>query len=188
MPFQQHPLASTALNLVVLSTLPPSALESALQSKMKALSPDSPVRFSTMTTELSENIATPRFQTLLIGVFAGLALALAMVGIYGVMSYVVSQSTNEIGVRMALGASRGNVLRLILAQALGLSLAGLLVGLAGALALTRLMKSMLFMVKPTDPLTLITVSGVLLLVAVAASYIPARRATQVDPLVAMRYE
>jgi predicted permease len=188
MPFQQHPLASTALNLVVLSTLPPSALESALQNKMKALSPDSPVRFSTITTELSENIATPRFQTLLIGIFAGLALALAMVGIYGVMSYVVSQSTNEIGVRMALGASQGNVLRLILAQALGLSLGGLLVGLAGALALTRLMKSMLFMVKPTDPLTLVTVSAVLLLVAVAASYLPARRATKVDPLVAMRYE
>lgn len=188
MPYEQHPLASTGMNLLVRSSAPPSTLENVLQARMQALSSDTPVRFTTLESELSENIATPRFQTLLIGVFAGLALCLAMVGVYGVMSYTVSQSTNEIGVRMALGASRGNVLRLVLAQAIKLSGIGLIVGLLGAVALTRLMTSMLFMVKPTDPPTLLAVAGLLMLVALAASYIPARRATKVDPMIAMRYE
>ena len=188
LPYQQHPLVSTAMNVMVRSTLPAGALEKTLEARMRALSPDTPVRFTTLETELSENIAVPRFRTLLIGVFAGLALLLAMVGVYAVMSYMVSQSTREIGVRMALGATRTNVLRLVLGQALSLSAAGLVLGLVGALVLSRLMKTVLFMVKPTDPVTLIGVSAVLLLVAVLASYVPARRATRVDPLIAMRYE
>jgi putative ABC transport system permease protein len=188
MPYQQHPLASTALNVVVRTASAPGTLEAALQRKMRALSPDSPVRFTTVQAELSQNIAAPKFRTLLLAVFAGLALALAMVGVYGVMSYTVSQSTNEIGVRMALGASRGNVLRLVLSQALTLSIAGLIAGLIGALVLGKLMNSVLFMVKPSDPITLGAVSLLLLAVALAASYIPARRATKVDPLIAMRYE
>lgn len=188
LPYQQHPLVSTAMNVMVRSTLPAGALEKTLQAKMRAISPGTPVRFTTLETELSENIAVPRFRTLLIGVFAGVALLLAMVGVYAVMSYMVSQSTQEIGVRMALGATRTNVLRLVLGHALALSAAGLALGLVGALVLTRLMKTVLFMVKPTDPVTLLGVSAVLLLVAVLASYVPARRATRVDPLIAMRYE
>ena len=188
MPYEQHPIGSTTLNVIVRSSMAPDALQRTLQQKMRALSPETPVRFTTMEAELAENIAAPRFRTLLLAIFAGLALALAMVGVYGVMSYMVSQSTNEIGVRMALGASRGNVLRLVLSQSLALSAVGLIVGLAGALVLGRLMNSVLFMVKPTDPTTLGVVSVLLLLVALAASYIPARRATRVDPLIAMRYE
>ena len=188
MPYEQHPLAATAMNVIVRSSVAPGALENILQRKMHALSPDTPVRFTTMEAELSENIAAPRFRTLLIALFAGLALALAMVGVYGVMSYVVSQSIGEIGVRMALGATQRNVLRLVLGQALTLSATGLILGLLGALALARLMNSMLFMVKATDPATLLGVAGLLMLVALAASYIPARRATKVDPIIAMRYE
>jgi putative ABC transport system permease protein len=120
--------------------------------------------------------------------FAGLALLLASVGIYGVMSYSVSQYTHEIGIRMALGARAADVLQLIVRQGMGLVLVGLAVGAAGALALTRVMRSLLFDVKPWDPLTLASVSVLLAAVAFAASYIPARRATRVDPMIALRYE
>jgi putative ABC transport system permease protein len=188
MPYEQHPLVSTGMNLLVRTAAPPGTLEDVLQGTMRTLAPDAPVRFSTMELELSENVAAPRFRTFLVGIFAGLAFCLAMVGVYGVVSYTVSQSTNEIGVRMALGASRGNVLRLVLAQALTLSGTGLIVGLLAALGLTRSMSSMLFMVKPTDPATLFAVALLLMVVAVAAGYIPARRATKVDPMIAMRYE
>jgi putative ABC transport system permease protein len=125
---------------------------------------------------------------LLLAAFAGLALLLASIGIYGVMSYSVSQYTHEIGIRMALGARAADVLQLIVRQGMGLVLMGLAIGVAGALALTRVMRSLLFEVKPWDPLTLASVSALLAAVAFAASYIPARRATRVDPMVALRYE
>ncbi len=136
----------------------------------------------------SENIAVPRFRTLLLGIFAALAVCLALAGVYGVMSYVVGQRVNEIGLRMALGASQGDVLRLVLRQTVLMTGLGITAGLAGAAAVTQLLTSLLFGVKATDPGTYAAVVALLVLAALAASYIPARRAMRVDPMVALRYE
>jgi putative ABC transport system permease protein len=141
-----------------------------------------------MTALLSESVAQPRFNALMIGLFAALAFILAAIGIYGVINYDVTQRTGEIGVRMALGAQSRDVVRLILRQGILLTLGGLGAGIAGAFALTRLLSGLLFEVKPSDPLTYVLVSVLLAVVAIAACLIPARRATKVDPLVALRYE
>ena len=188
MPYEQHPRGATALNILVRTTSDTGALSQALQRKIRERSPDVPVKFTTMEASLSENVAAPRFRTLLLGIFAGLAVCLAMAGVYGVMAYVVSQRSNEIGLRMALGASSGDALRLVLRQAARLTAIGLALGLLGAAAATRLLASLLFQVKPTDPLTYAGVIVLLALVSLAASYIPARRAAHVDPLVALRQE
>jgi putative ABC transport system permease protein len=129
-----------------------------------------------------------RYPALLISLFAGLALVLAAVGIYGVISYTVSQQTHEIGVRMALGAQQRDVLRLVLSRGVKLALIGIGIGLAMALAVTRLMQGLLFGVSATDSVTFATVAALLFVVALLACLIPARRATRVDPLVALRYE
>jgi ABC-type antimicrobial peptide transport system permease subunit len=134
------------------------------------------------------SIASQRFSLILLGIFAGLALLLASIGIYGVLSYLVGQRTREIGVRMALGAQRLHVLRMVLRDGARMTLAGTAIGLGAALGLTRWMASLLFGVKPTDPLTFGVVAVGLCGVALFACYLPARRAMRVDPMVALRYE
>jgi putative ABC transport system permease protein len=188
MPNEQHPLFAQAMNVVVRTASEPGALVETLRHAVRRHSPEVPVKFTTMEASLAENTAAPRFRTLLLAVFAGIAVCLAMAGVYGVMAYAVSQRSNEIGVRMALGASAGDVLRLVLRQGLALAGVGLALGLAAAAAVTRLLGSLLFEVQPGDPATYAGVAVVLGLAAVAASYVPAWRATQVDPLVALRQE
>ena len=166
-----------------------TGVAAAVRNEVLALDKDQPVySIRTLDSVLSESVATPRFRTFLLAVFAGVALILACVGIYGVISYGVSQRTQEIGIRMALGAQATDVLKLVVKGGMLLVLVGVAVGLAGAFALTRLMRTLLFAVTPTDAATYATVSVGLLLVALIACYVPARRATKVDPLVALRYE
>ncbi len=142
----------------------------------------------TMESLLASSIARARFIALLLAIFASVALALSAVGIYGVISYLVAQRSHEIGVRMALGARTADVVRLVLRKGMMLALVGVALGLTGALALTRVMTTLLFGVTPTDAVTFGGVSALLLIIALLACYIPARRATKVDPLVALRYE
>jgi len=139
-----------------------------------------------MDDVIGDAVAQPRFLTTLLSVFAGLALLLAAVGTYGILSYLVSERKQEIGIRMALGADRGGILRLVLLRGLLLSSVGIMLGLIGSLALTRVMASLLFNVQPTDPLTLSAVAGVMIVVATAACLVPALRATRVDPLTVLR--
>jgi putative ABC transport system permease protein len=176
-------------HLVVSSEGDPAALAGAVRRAVWEVDKDQPVSdVRTMREVLSESLARQRFSMLLLGIFAAVALVLAAVGLYGVMSYTVAQRTREIGLRMALGAQRLDVLRMVVGQGLKLVLLGVALGLLASLALTRVMASLLYGISATDPATLITISLVLIAVAMLASYIPARRATRVDPLIALRYE
>jgi putative ABC transport system permease protein len=141
-----------------------------------------------MNEVIAESLGEKRFSMILLGVFAGLALLLAGVGIYGVVSYIAGRRTQEIGIRMALGAQSSDVLRMVLGEGAKMTVVGVLIGLLAALGLTRLMSNLLFGVSATDPATFVLVSGVLALVALSACYIPARRATRIDPMVALRFE
>jgi putative ABC transport system permease protein len=167
----------------------PTALVPALRSAVLAIDPNQPITsIKTMENIMADSIAQPRLSMMLMGLFGVLALVLATVGIYGLLSYAVTQRTQEMGIRMALGARMTDVLKLILKQGMTLVVLGEVLGLFGAFALTRLLKALLFGVTPTDAPTFIAVSIVLTVVASLACYIPARRATKVDPLVALRYE
>jgi ABC-type antimicrobial peptide transport system permease subunit len=170
------------------TTADPAAVFATARRILSELDPTIPPRFDTFDQILSASLNGRRFNLLLVGVFAGAALLLAMAGIYGVLAYSVARRTREIGVRIALGATTANVLKLILKQAARTALIGLGIGLIVSLMLTRTMRSLLFGVTPGDPLTLASVAFLLLLLAMLASYIPARRATRVDPMVALRYE
>jgi putative ABC transport system permease protein len=179
----------THMVFVVRTARNPMRWAATVRSQIASVDKDQPTHDLMTLEELQAKSLTPqRVNMILLCTFAVLGLALASVGIYGVVSYSVSQRTHEIGVRMALGAERGDVLKIMVGQGLRSVLIGTAVGVAASFGLTRFLQSMLFGVKPTDPVTFVTVSLVLLVVAWLASYIPARRATKVDPMVALRYE
>jgi putative ABC transport system permease protein len=164
-------------------------LSASIRDAVKEIAPEDPVYgMSTMSSTLDYSISPQRFNSLLLAIFAGLALVLAAIGIYGVIAYSVVQRTREIGIRMALGAMRHDVLHLILRQGVRIGALGLALGTAGAYLATRSLSSMLYGVKPHDPLIFFVVAVSILVVVMLASYIPARRATRVDPLIALRYE
>ncbi|HLL16108.1 MAG TPA: ABC transporter permease [Pyrinomonadaceae bacterium] len=167
----------------------PTNLSAAVRREVLAVDKDQPVtKISTMAETFARAVAPQRFNMLLLGFFAAVAMILATVGIYGVIAYTVSQRSRELGIRIALGASRGDILKLVVGQAMLMTLIGVVVGLAGALALTRLMSGLLYGVSATDPLIFISISLLLAFVALFASYIPARRAMKVDPITALHYE
>jgi putative ABC transport system permease protein len=166
-----------------------AAVGAAARQAVAALDKDVPLsNLRTMDELMTASVAPPKFRTVLVAMFAFVGLLLAAVGLYGVISYAVSERTHELGVRIALGADRGDVVRLVLTEAMLMAGAGILVGLAGAFATTRLMQSLLFGVASTDAATFAGISVLLLVTALVASYVPTRRATRVDPMVALRYE
>jgi putative ABC transport system permease protein len=190
-PLTQHRLEgwSNRLMLAVRTSTPPAALAGAIREQVQALDPDQAVtNVRTMNELLERTLSEAKFALLLFGLFAGLAMILAAIGIYGVMTTTVTQRTHEIGLRMALGAQKRDVLRLVIRQAMVLVVIGIAAGLIAAAALTRLMASLLFDVSATDPTTFVVIALILTVVAFVASYVPAWRATKVDPLVALRYE
>jgi ABC-type antimicrobial peptide transport system permease subunit len=185
LPYAQLPTSS--MNLVVRTAGDPHNLVNAIQMQVFEADRDQPVTaVRTMDEILEDGAAQPRFTTSLLGGLSLTALILAIVGIYGVIAYSVAERTQEMGIRLALGAARGDIFRLVLRQGLALASAGIVIGLAGALALTRLMESLLYHVSVTDPLTFGGGALLFTLVALLASYVPARRATKVDPVIALR--
>jgi putative ABC transport system permease protein len=181
--------AIRSMTLVIKTAGDPLALAGSVRGLVRELDRTVPIaNVRSLDEVVGTSIATPRFTGWLLALFAALALVLSSIGLYGVLSYLVSQRLHEIGIRMALGADRGDVLRMVMGRGLGLALAGVAVGLAFAFGLTRFMQGQLREVGPTDPLTFVLVPLALALVALAASYLPARRATRVDPLVALRSE
>jgi ABC-type antimicrobial peptide transport system permease subunit len=177
------------INVLTRTEVEPASLAPAVRGAIAAVNKDQAVfNVRTMDEIVSQSVAPRRFSMMLLSVFAVVALVLASIGIYGMMSYSVAQRTREIGLRMTLGAQPGNVLRLVIAQAMRLTIVGVGLGLIAAFALTRTMSTLLFGVSATDPLTFVSLSLLLALVALLACWMPARRATKVDPLVALRSE
>ena len=179
--------APGSMNVVVRSSLPEEALAQEIQQAVRAQDPTLPiVKLRTMDQVFADSAARPRFLAELLAIFAGLALALAAIGTYGILSYSVSERTKEIGIHMALGATRGSVLGMILGQGMRLTIVGLVAGLAASFGLTRLLQAQLFNVKPTDPATLTAVAVFIAVIAFIACYVPAQRATRVDPMITLR--
>jgi predicted permease len=177
------------LAVVLRTSMPPLSEAGALRHAVRSLDPELPVySVGTLSQIVSQSSDQQQFVALLLGLFAAAALALALIGIYGVISYSVAQRTHEFGIRIALGAQKGDVLRTVMAQGLRLTVVGIAIGIVGALGLTRFLTSLLYGVKPTDPLAFISVSLILTVAALFASYVPARRASKVDPMVALRHE
>jgi putative ABC transport system permease protein len=186
-PYRQQPV--NGMNLVVRSAVDPASLTSAIHAAVASIDKDQPVfNIQTMREIVDNSISTRRLTLVLLGLFSALALVLAAIGIYGVMAYSVALRTQEIGIRMALGAQHHDVLRLVLGQGARIALFGVLIGLAGAAALSRFLSSLLFSVSANDPITFLGVAVLLIGVALFACYIPARRAMRVDPIIALRYE
>jgi putative ABC transport system permease protein len=180
---------SNSMYLAVHTTVEPTSLVGAIRHEVQELDREQPIdQIATMEELLATSLSQSRFSTLLLAIFAGVALILGAVGIYGVMAYSVEQRTHEIGIRVALGAQTGDVLSLVMRQGLVLAITGVGIGLGAALIITRVMTSLLYGVTATDPLTFAIISLLLTGVALVASFIPARRATKVDPMVALRYE
>ena len=182
----QEPQGSLAV--MVRTNNDPLQLAAAAREQVKAIDKDLPLIITTMEKIVSNSVGGQRFNALLLGIFAALALVLAMIGVFGVINYSVTQRTHEIGIRIALGAQRGSIFRLVVGQGLVLAVIGITLGSIGAFAVTRLIRGLLFAVSPTDATTFAMVWILMTVVAVLACYLPARRATKVDPLVALRYE
>lgn len=188
MPLAQHPYYANEIQVVVRTTLDPASLISAVRQRTHAMNPEIAMKFTTMDAMVAGSIAKPRLRMLLISTFAGLALLLAMVGVYGVMSYVITERTSEFGVRIAMGAVSRNILELVLGRAMRLGATGLAIGLLLSFAFSRVMTSMLFGLRPTDALTYSLVLIAVLLMTLLAAAIPAWRATRVDAVTALRQE
>jgi predicted permease len=188
-PIDRLPTQVRRINLLTRTDVEPSSLVSAVRGEIASLNKDQAVfNVRTMAEIVSQSVAPRRFSMMLLSVFAVVALALAGIGIYGMMSYAVAQRTREIGLRMTLGAQRGSVLRLVIGDGMKLALAGVVLGLIASVVLTRTMKNLLFGVSPTDPVTFVSIALLLAIIALLACWVPARRATKVDPIVALRYE
>jgi putative ABC transport system permease protein len=188
-PYQQYLGPAFGSVIAVRSVRDPSALAPLVRAQIRTLYPNQPIGdIKPMEDLVAETVAQPRFYTALLATFAVLALVLAIAGIYGVMSYSVAQRTREFGIRIALGATSGQVLSLVLRDGLVMATAGVALGVAGAIALTRLIRAELYETTPTDPVVFVGVSLLLLAVAAAAGYFPASRAAGVDPMVALRDE
>jgi len=188
MPLLQHPYYANELQMVMRSAVSPASLIDPVRSKMRSLNPEVATKFTTMEAMMSDSIATPRLRAMLIGLFAGLALLLAMAGMYGVMTYVTTQRIPEFGVRMALGASQRNVLGLVLGSAAKLAVLGVAIGVAIAFSAARVMNSMLFGLKANDAITYAAVLLAVTPIVILAATVPAWRASRVDPVVALRNE
>ena len=188
-PTERLPGFTRRINLLTRTDVDPMSLTGAVRSQIAALNKDQPVfNIRTMDQIVSQSVAPRRFSMMLLAVFAVVALVLASIGIYGMMSYAVAQRTREIGLRMTLGAQRGNVLAMVIGHGMKLALVGVALGLIAAFAVTRTMKTLLFGVSATDPLTFVAIALLLALVALLACWVPALRATKVDPIIALRYE
>jgi putative ABC transport system permease protein len=178
-----------AINLLTRTEAEPLGLASAVRGQILALNKEQPVfNVRTMEQIVAQSVAARRFSMLLLTIFALVALALASLGIYGLLSYAVSQRAREIGVRMALGAQSGDVVKLVIGQGMKLALIGVTIGLIASLALTRTMKTLLFGISATDPVTFAAIALLLTFVALLACFVPARRATTIDPLTTLRQE